>query len=109
MNKEDIEVEQITSENWNVVSEKPIAVVEFSSQWCAPCKRQKEVLKEISQKMNDIFMAQVDIEESSALTDKLGVRSVPTTILLQKGQEKKRFVGSCSRETIEKELALVTA
>lgn len=100
-------METINSENWNVVSEKPVAVVEFFSQWCAPCKKQKEVLNQISQKMNDIFMAQVDIEENSALTDKLGVRSVPTTILLKKGEEKKRFVGSCSKETIEKELAQV--
>lgn len=100
-------METINSENWNVVSEKPVAVVEFFSQWCVPCKKQKEVLNQISQKMNDIFMAQVDIEENSALTDKLGVRSVPTTILLKKGEEKKRFVGSCSKETIEKELAQV--
>lgn len=99
----------INSENWSSVSEKPVAVVEFSSQWCGPCKKQAQILHEISQKRNNIFMAQVDIEENSALTDKLGVRSVPTTIVLQKGQEKKRFVGSCSRESIEKELSLVMA
>ena len=107
--KETTEMEQISGDNWSVVAEKPMAVVEFYSQWCGPCKMQTQILTEISQKMNDVFMAKVDIEENFPLTDKLGIKSVPTTIILKNGQEKKRFIGSCPKESIEKELTLVPA
>jgi len=99
-------MEKISSNNWESVERQPMAVIEFASSWCGPCKRQAEVLKEIAKSMGDVFMATVDIEESFDLTDKLGVRSVPTTIVMKNGKEKKRFVGNCSKESIEKELAV---
>lgn len=101
-------MQKISSESWGNIENLPMAVVEFSSSWCGPCKKQAEVLKELASKMN-VFVATVDIEESADLTDKFSVRSVPTTIVMRNGHEQKRFIGNCSRESIEKELQVVAA
>lgn len=80
-------------------------ILYFSADWCAPCKMQSPVIKEIKDsKLRGVKVYKIDIDEEQTKTQKYGVMSVPTIILEKKGKEVKRFVGFTSKTKILTEL-----
>lgn len=73
----------------------------FSASWCPTCQPVKKLL-ENSDIQNVIF---VDVDVSSNLSSKYGIRSIPTMILLEDDKEVKRHLGSCSTVQLEELLS----
>ena len=67
-------------------------VLEISANWCAPCKAYAPVFEKVS-KMNefkDIVFDTLEIddnEDHDLEVEKFGIKSVPTTILLDENDE----------------------
>jgi len=69
-----------------IQGETPV-LVDFSAEWCQPCKLMKPILKELHEKMGDeIRIIKVDIDQSPAASSFYNVTSVPTLMLFQKGK-----------------------
>lgn len=67
-------------------SEKPV-LVDFSAEWCGPCKMQSPILKELRKDLGDqVRIIKVDIDKNSAIANRFQVRSVPTLALFRKGE-----------------------
>ena len=63
------------------------ALVDFSAEWCGPCKMMKPVLEQLHEKMGDkVKIIKIDIDKSPAAANAFQVQSVPTLILFQKGK-----------------------
>jgi thioredoxin 1 len=69
----------------------------FSAPWCGPCKAFKPVIESLQSEMSITF---IDVDSSSQTAAQYNVRSVPTTILVENGMEKGRFVGVKTKEEI---------
>lgn len=68
-----------------IQGDKPV-LVDFSAEWCQPCKLMKPILQELHEKMgNEIRIIKVDIDQSPAASSFYNVTSVPTLMLFQKG------------------------
>ena len=74
-------------------SEVPV-LVDFSAEWCGPCKMMAPVLQEVSKKMGDkARIVKIDVDQNSKIAESLQVRSVPTLIIFRNGKQLYRQAG----------------
>ncbi|KAL4826015.1 hypothetical protein H8958_016482 [Nasalis larvatus] len=64
-----------------------LAVVEFSSKWCGPCKRMVPVFHAMSVKYQNVFFANVDVNNSPELTETCHIKTIPTFQMFKKSQK----------------------
>jgi len=84
-------------------------VVDFWADWCGPCKQLMPVLEKLANEYAGAFLlAKVNADEQQMLASQLGVRSLPTVLVIKEGQPIDGFAGaqpeSAVREMLQKHL-----
>ena len=75
-------------------------VLYFSAKWCTACQATTPLIESVK-RSNQAQVAMVDVDYDVSLVEQYGVRSVPTTVILEDGNEIKRVVGSISSEQLK--------
>ena len=65
----------------------------FTADWCAPCKALGPTMNRVAEQ---IQVNKINIDYEADVIQKYGVRSIPTVILVENGQEVRRFNGNKS-------------
>jgi len=64
----------------------------FSATWCGPCQTFKPTMEELASEGYNIEF--VDVDEQGDLATEFNIRSVPTTVIMENGQEVERLIGA---------------
>lgn len=94
-------VKKISEKEFEQAKEKEIAVIDFSAEWCGPCRMLAPVLEEVSEELRDtVTFYNVDVDENPDLAQSFGITNIPALILLKKGRKESMQVGFQPKERI---------
>ncbi len=86
---------------------KPV-IVDFWAEWCGPCHALAPSLDALSQRYaGQVNFAKVDVDQQHELAAEFNVRSIPTLVFFQDGQEVGRLLGAQPKTAIEHALGHV--
>ena len=70
-----------------------IEVLKFHAVWCKPCKIYGRTFDIVTEKLG-VANRHIDIDQQSELKEQYHITSIPTTVILVNGIEKRRHVGT---------------
>jgi thioredoxin 1 len=80
-------------------------LVDFWAEWCGPCKQIAPVLEEIAGEYPDqIQVTKLNVDEHPDIAMRYSVMSIPTLLVIDGGDVKKKIVGAKGKGALLQEL-----
>jgi len=81
-------------------------LVQFTAQWCGPCRQLAPVLRDIAFEEGDrLKVVQVDVDRSPRTAIGYGVMATPTLMVFRDGEPVRSMVGARAKRRLLTELA----
>jgi len=81
-------------------------LVEFTADWCPPCRQMAPVLSALAEEEGDrLRVVQLNVDQNPATTNAYKVLSMPTFMVFRGGEPVKSMVGSRPKRRLLEELA----
>lgn len=98
-------VSDITDSNFETEvlnSDRPV-LVDFWAVWCAPCIALTPTIEALAQKYEGTArIVKINVDENPGVTNRYGIRGMPTLILFKNGREEERILGAVSRDALSR-------
>jgi thioredoxin 1 len=101
-------LKQVGAADWEaeVLQHPGRVVVDFYAQWCPPCRALAPLLERFATENEErVKVVKVDSDADQDLAATFGIRTIPTLIAFQDGQEVARAINPQSRAKLEELLA----
>lgn len=94
----------LTKENFGseVLDNGGTVLVDFYADWCGPCKMQAPIIDEVAGELGDVKFCKVNIDEQPELAMEYGVMSIPTIMVVKKGDVTFQEPGLLQKKDVEK-------
>ena len=88
-----------------LAGEKPV-LVDFWAEWCGPCRMVAPELEKLAAEYGDkIKIVKMNVDENQKTPGAYGIMGIPTLIVFEGGEEKKKIVGYLPVKKLEAALA----
>lgn len=78
-----------------VLGEALPVVVDFTAEWCPPCKAIAPSLEQISEELaGKVKIVKLDVDADPAISTRYGIRSMPTLMVFKNGEPIAMQVGA---------------
>ncbi len=85
-------------------SDKPV-LVDFWAAWCAPCRMLAPTVEAVAEKYtSNAKVVKLNVDDNPGVSQRYGIKGIPTLILFKGGREEERVVGATSKEAISRML-----
>lgn len=101
-------MKELTKDNFDEAVATGVTLVDFWADWCMPCKMMTPILEGLSGEV-DAEIASVDTEDQKELTNRFGVRGLPTFLVFKDGKEINRLVGVKKAEELKDVIEAIEA
>jgi len=91
-----VNVKTFTAENWqsDVLSSSQLVLVDFWAAWCGPCRMIAPVVEELADEYaGKVTVGKLNVDEQGEISQKYGVMSIPTLLLIKNGEIADKIVG----------------
>lgn len=93
-------VKYLKDEVFNDEIKKGLVLVDFYADWCGPCRMLAPVIEEVANELPNVKIIKINVDEREDVARTYGVMSIPTVILFENGEIKKKQVGFMPKEVL---------
>ena len=85
----------------DIIESNSVVLVDFSAEWCGPCKVLGPILKEVKDDVGDsVKIIKIDVDKNQQLSARYKVMGVPTLILFKDGVQVWRQSGVMQKQEL---------
>jgi len=96
----------MSSDEYKTIVSSGNVLVDFSAEWCAPCRKMKPSLDELAKENPSLKIVTIDVDQNPNIAAELGVDALPTLKYYSNNELKFSNVGFLSKEELKAKMGL---
>ena len=77
-----------------------VVMLDFYADWCGPCNMVAPLVAELAEENPDYCIGKVNVDDEPELARQFGVTTIPTLVVLNKGELVRQSIGALPRQSL---------